>query len=54
MVTVPPLTGRDREYKLLRSIIHDFRQGDGSLCVIRGLPGSGKTRLGDELIALGE
>ena len=49
---VPRFVGREQEFLLLRWQLSDARQGRGSVVVIRGEAGLGKTRLLEELAPL--
>jgi putative protein kinase ArgK-like GTPase of G3E family len=52
---LPPLRGRDAELDLLRSrIVVAHRDGRGSVVVVSGAPGSGKSRLLQEVRLLAE
>lgn len=51
----PPFTGRSREIKVFRSVLADLAEtGTGCCVLIRGLPGTGKTRLLAEFGALAQ
>ena len=51
----PPFTGRSREIKVFRSVLADLdEQGTGCCVLVRGLPGTGKTRLLAEFGALAQ
>src|SRR5215213_8259436 len=45
----PPLVGRDREFALLHDRLTAAREGGGSLVLISGQAGIGKTALADAL-----
>ena len=48
-----PLIGRDKEMALLNSRLEEAAEGRGGMVLIGGEPGAGKTRLGEETLALG-
>ena len=48
---MPPLIGRDSERVVLREVLEDFQRGHGSLVVIEGEAGIGKSRLLFDLAA---
>lgn len=48
-----PLIGREREMALLAGRLDETIAGRGGLVLIGGEPGAGKTRLGEEALALG-
>jgi serine phosphatase RsbU (regulator of sigma subunit)/serine/threonine protein kinase/tetratricopeptide (TPR) repeat protein len=43
------LIGRDKEYNALKDLIDKSKEGSGSLCLVYGDPGVGKSRLVDEM-----
>ncbi len=45
----PPMVGREKEFSHLRDLVTLAGAGEGSLAVVRGEPGIGKTRLAAEL-----
>ena len=45
-----PLVGRDYELSLLTRVMSDLREGLGSIVVVTGEPGIGKTRLVGEAL----
>src|SRR3990172_6716434 len=49
----PPLVDRVQETDRLRALLRDAKEGKGSLLVLRGEAGIGKTRLVQETLALG-
>jgi hypothetical protein len=48
-----PLIGREDEMAQLAGLLEDAAEGRGGLVLIGGEPGAGKTRLGEEALALG-
>jgi hypothetical protein len=46
-----PFVGRDRELDVLHRSLHEAAQGHGSLVLIGGEPGIGKTRLADQVLS---
>lgn len=48
-----PLIGREKEMAQLAALLEDAAAGRGGLVLIGGEPGAGKTRLGEEALALG-
>lgn len=48
-----PLIGREDEVAQLAALLEDAAAGRGGLMLIGGEPGAGKTRLGEEALALG-
>jgi hypothetical protein len=50
----PAIVGRDREVALVAQALDEARMGRGQLVVVRGVPGSGKTRLAQEAARLAE
>lgn len=49
--TGTPFVGRDRELDVLRRSLRDAVEGHGSLVLIGGEPGIGKTRLADQVLS---
>jgi hypothetical protein len=48
-----PMIGRDQEMAVLKERLEEAAAGRGGLVLIGGEPGAGKTRLGEEALALG-
>jgi tetratricopeptide (TPR) repeat protein len=46
----PTFVGRERELAVLRACLHQLGQGRGSIALILGEPGIGKTRLAEEIM----
>ena len=50
----PPLRGREQELAVIRRMLGEVRAGTGSVVVVEGSAGQGKTRLLDECVSMAQ